>query len=74
MHHGGKDASLDCSHYWVWGLPFFLLYSTKSHQFLHERTNQSILRILLCYMLSPMRRGVSKFIACFGNFHYISME
>ncbi|XVE97850.1 hypothetical protein REPUB_Repub03eG0054400 [Reevesia pubescens] len=49
-------------HYWVWGLPFFLFYSTRSSQFLHERPNQSILRTLLCYLLSPMRRGVSKFI------------
>ncbi|XP_022756406.1 probable flavin-containing monooxygenase 1 [Durio zibethinus] len=49
-------------HYWVWGLPFFLFYSTRSSQFLHERPNQTILRTLLCYLLSPMRRGVSKFI------------
>ncbi|KAK8550361.1 hypothetical protein V6N13_118879 [Hibiscus sabdariffa] len=49
-------------HYWVWGLPFFLFYSTRSSQFLHERPNQGILRTLLCYTLSPLRRGVSKFI------------
>ncbi|XP_021277052.1 probable flavin-containing monooxygenase 1 [Herrania umbratica] len=49
-------------HYWVWGLPFFLFYSTRASQFLHERPNQSILGTLLCYLLSPMRRGVSKFI------------
>ncbi|XP_041006840.1 probable flavin-containing monooxygenase 1 [Juglans microcarpa x Juglans regia] len=48
--------------YWVWGLPFFLFYSTRSSQFLHERPNQSILRTLLCLLFSPMRRGVSKFI------------
>ncbi|XVF48845.1 hypothetical protein PTKIN_Ptkin03bG0221100 [Pterospermum kingtungense] len=49
-------------HYWVWGLPFFLFYSTRASQFLHERPNQTILRTLLCYLLSPLRRGVSKFI------------
>lgn len=41
-------------HYWVWGLPFFLFYSTRASQFLHERPNQSILKTLLCYLLSPM--------------------
>ncbi|KAE8721992.1 putative flavin-containing monooxygenase 1 [Hibiscus syriacus] len=41
-------------HYWVWGLPFFLFYSTRSSQFLHERPNQGILRTLLCYLLSPL--------------------
>ncbi|KAB1203186.1 putative flavin-containing monooxygenase 1 [Morella rubra] len=49
-------------HYWVWGLPFYLFYSTRSSQFLHERPNQSFLRVLLCLLLSPMRSGVSKFI------------
>ncbi|EXB94752.1 putative flavin-containing monooxygenase 1 [Morus notabilis] len=49
-------------HYWVWGLPFFLFYSTRSSQFLHERPNQSFLRSLLCSLFSPMRLVVSKFI------------
>ncbi|XP_061361534.1 probable flavin-containing monooxygenase 1 [Gastrolobium bilobum] len=49
-------------HYWIWGLPFFLFYSTRSSQFLHERPNQGLLRTLICLMLSPMRRGISKFI------------
>uniref|UniRef100_A0A803NSP2 Flavin-containing monooxygenase n=1 Tax=Cannabis sativa TaxID=3483 RepID=A0A803NSP2_CANSA len=50
-------------HYWIWGLPFFLFYSTRSAQFLHERPNQSILRVLLCSLFSPlMRQAVSKFI------------
>ncbi|KAL5572305.1 hypothetical protein UlMin_021902 [Ulmus minor] len=49
-------------HYWVWGLPFYLFYSTRSSQFVHERPNQSFLRNLLCFMLSPMRHVVSKFI------------
>ncbi|XP_057969491.1 probable flavin-containing monooxygenase 1 [Malania oleifera] len=49
-------------HYWVWGLPFFLFYSTRSSQFLHERPNQGFLRALLCFLLSPMRQAVSKFI------------
>ncbi|KAB2079944.1 hypothetical protein ES319_A05G036600v1 [Gossypium barbadense] len=49
-------------HYSVWGLPFFLFYSTRASQFLHEKPNQSFLRTMLCYLLSPLRRGVSKFI------------
>ncbi|XP_022147575.1 probable flavin-containing monooxygenase 1, partial [Momordica charantia] len=49
-------------HYWVWGLPFFLFFSTRSSQFLHERPNQSFLKTLLCLFLSPMRHVVSKFI------------
>ncbi|KAI6679785.1 hypothetical protein NL676_033666 [Syzygium grande] len=49
-------------HYWVWGLPFFLFYSTRFSQFLHERPNQSLLKTLLCLLFTPLRRGVSKFI------------
>ncbi|GMY36507.1 probable flavin-containing monooxygenase 1 [Fagus crenata] len=49
-------------HYWIWGLPFYLFYSTRSSQFLHERPNQGYLRTLLCHLLYPMRRGVSKSI------------
>ncbi|KAF7837582.1 putative flavin-containing monooxygenase 1 [Senna tora] len=49
-------------HYWIWGLPFFLFYSTRASQFLHERPNQGFLKALLCLLLSPMRRGISKFI------------
>ncbi|PKI75365.1 hypothetical protein CRG98_004249 [Punica granatum] len=49
-------------HYWIWGLPFFLFYSTRSSQFLHERPNQSLLRAFLCFLLFPMRRAISKFI------------
>ncbi|KAF6146723.1 hypothetical protein GIB67_009009 [Kingdonia uniflora] len=48
--------------YWIWGLPFFLFYSTRSSQFLHEKPNQSFLRALLCLSLSPMKRAISKFI------------
>ncbi|CAI8610944.1 unnamed protein product [Vicia faba] len=49
-------------HYWIWGLPFFLFYSTRSSQLLHQRPNQGLLRDLLCFLLSPMRLGISKFI------------
>lgn len=49
-------------HYWIWGLPFFLFFSTRSSQFIHERPNQGLLRTLLCLMCSPLRRGISKFI------------
>ncbi|XVF35240.1 hypothetical protein REPUB_Repub18cG0128500 [Reevesia pubescens] len=48
--------------YWIWGLPFFLFYSTRSSQFLHPRPNQGLLRNLLCPLLSPLRKAVSKFI------------
>ncbi|KAG6431630.1 hypothetical protein SASPL_109709 [Salvia splendens] len=47
-------------HYSVWGLPFYMFYSTRASQFLHERPNQGFLRSLLCHMLSPVRRAVSK--------------
>ncbi|KAK4342357.1 hypothetical protein RND71_038173 [Anisodus tanguticus] len=49
-------------HYSIWGLPFYLFYSTRSSQFLHERPNQGLLRSMLCHMLSPMRRAASKSI------------
>ncbi|KAK3001918.1 hypothetical protein RJ639_021157 [Escallonia herrerae] len=49
-------------HYSIWGLPFYLFYSTRSSQFLHERPNQGLLRTLLCHLLSPMRRAASKII------------
>ncbi|CAN8292460.1 unnamed protein product [Cochlearia groenlandica] len=49
-------------HYWVWGLPFFLFYSTRASQFLHDRPNQSFIRTLFCLIFSLMRAVVSKFI------------
>ncbi|KAL0346800.1 UNVERIFIED_CONTAM: putative flavin-containing monooxygenase 1 [Sesamum calycinum] len=49
-------------HYSVWGLPFYMFYSTRASQYLHERPNQGFLRTLLCHMLSPMRSAVSKII------------
>ncbi|XP_022987213.1 probable flavin-containing monooxygenase 1 [Cucurbita maxima] len=49
-------------HYWVWGLPFFFFFSTRSSQFLHERPNQTFLKTLICLLLSPIKQGVSKFI------------
>ncbi|XP_058208317.1 probable flavin-containing monooxygenase 1 [Rhododendron vialii] len=49
-------------HYWVWGLPFYLFYSTRSSQFLHQSPNQGLLRNLLCCLLSPARRSISKII------------
>ncbi|TMW92736.1 hypothetical protein EJD97_012630 [Solanum chilense] len=49
-------------HYSIWGLPFYLFYSTRSSQFLHERPNQGLFRTLLCHMLSPMRKAASKLI------------
>ncbi|XP_057506225.1 probable flavin-containing monooxygenase 1 [Actinidia eriantha] len=49
-------------HYWVWGLPFYLFYSTRSSQFLHERPNLGLLRTALSKLLSPARKAVSKII------------
>ncbi|KAL8537205.1 hypothetical protein ACS0TY_012399 [Phlomoides rotata] len=46
-------------HHSVWGLPFYMFYSTRASQFLHERPNQGFLRTLLCHMLSPIRKAVS---------------
>ncbi|KAI4316443.1 hypothetical protein L6164_024421 [Bauhinia variegata] len=48
--------------YWIWGLPFFLFYSTRSSQFLHQKPNQNLLMALLCLLSSPMRKAISKFI------------
>lgn len=41
-------------HYSIWGLPFYLFYSTRSSQFIHERPDQSFLRNFACFLLSPM--------------------
>ena len=41
-------------HYWIWGLPFYLFYSTRLSQFPHQRPNQGPLRTLLCHLLSPV--------------------
>ncbi|PSS20758.1 Flavin-containing monooxygenase [Actinidia chinensis var. chinensis] len=49
-------------HYWIWGLPFYLFYSTRLSQFPHQRPNQGPLRTLLCHLLSPVRKGVSRII------------
>ncbi|XXG58853.1 hypothetical protein AAC387_Pa04g1051 [Persea americana] len=47
--------------YWIWGLPFFMLFSTRSSQFLYE-PNQSFMRNLSRLLSSPMKKPVSKFI------------
>ncbi|KAF3792268.1 putative flavin-containing monooxygenase 1 [Nymphaea thermarum] len=48
--------------YSVWGISFLLLYATRFSQFLHERPSMSLLRALLCLLLSPLRKAISKFI------------
>uniref|UniRef100_A0A453IY19 Flavin-containing monooxygenase n=2 Tax=Aegilops tauschii TaxID=37682 RepID=A0A453IY19_AEGTS len=48
--------------YSIWGLPFFLFYSTRFSQLFYERPNQGFFRSLLCRLMSPLRAGVSKFI------------
>ncbi|KAI3414951.1 Flavin-containing monooxygenase [Psidium guajava] len=62
VHDDREDTALDSAALLVWGLPFFLFYSTRFAQFLHERPNQSLLKTLLCLLFTPLRRGVSKFI------------
>ncbi|KAK9075772.1 hypothetical protein SSX86_004101 [Deinandra increscens subsp. villosa] len=49
-------------HYSIWGLPFYLFYSTRFSQFLHPRPNQGLLRTLICHLLSPARKATSKMI------------
>nr|CAB3491508.1 unnamed protein product [Digitaria exilis] len=48
--------------YSIWGLPFFLFYSTRFSQLLYDRPNQGLLRWILCRLMAPLRVGVSKFI------------
>ncbi|KAI4337211.1 hypothetical protein L6164_015656 [Bauhinia variegata] len=48
--------------YWIWGLPFFLFYSTRSSQFLYQRPNPNLFGAFLCLSLSPLRKEISKFI------------
>ncbi|KAK4854242.1 hypothetical protein QYF36_020987 [Acer negundo] len=48
--------------YWIWGLPFFLFYSTRFSQFLHERPNQSLIKTSVCLLLSPLRKAISKLV------------
>jgi dimethylaniline monooxygenase (N-oxide forming) len=40
--------------YSIWGLPFFLFYSTRLAQFLYERPNQGLLRSMLCTLMKPL--------------------
>ncbi|KAL3825473.1 hypothetical protein ACJIZ3_021502 [Penstemon smallii] len=49
------DLAVECAEAnQVWGLPFYMFYSTRASQFLHERPNQGLFRTVLCHMLSPM--------------------
>ncbi|XP_057736754.1 probable flavin-containing monooxygenase 1 [Arachis stenosperma] len=57
-----RTAHWTVPHYWVWGLPLSIFYTNRSSQFLHERPNQGFIKTLLTLLLSPMRRGMSKFI------------
>ncbi|KAL8137212.1 hypothetical protein V2J09_003213 [Rumex salicifolius] len=50
-------------HYWIWGLPFYLFFSTRSSQFIHQRPNQSVLRALSCLLFSPMASRFKKFVS-----------
>ncbi|XP_051148640.1 probable flavin-containing monooxygenase 1 [Andrographis paniculata] len=57
-----RDVHWNVPHYSIWGLPFYMFYSTRAAQFLHRGPNHGVLRSLLCYMLSPMRSALSKMI------------
>ncbi|CAO2148740.1 unnamed protein product [Urochloa humidicola] len=48
--------------YCIWGLPFFLFYSTRFAQLFYDRPNQGLFRSLLCRLMTPLKAGVSKFI------------
>ncbi|CAM0145430.1 unnamed protein product [Urochloa decumbens] len=48
--------------YSIWGLPFFLFYSTRFSQLLYDRPNQGLFRSFLCRLMTPLKAGVSKFI------------
>ncbi|XP_010229083.1 probable flavin-containing monooxygenase 1 [Brachypodium distachyon] len=54
--------------YSIWGLPFFLFYSTRFSQLFYERPNQGFFRSLVCGLMSPLRAGVSKFIESYLSF------
>ena len=41
-------------HYSIWGLPFFLFFSTRSAQFIHDRPNQGLFRSLACRLMTPV--------------------
>lgn len=49
-----RDPHWTVPHYWIWGLPFYMFYSTRLSQFLHRNPNQSLLRTLLCLLISPL--------------------
>ncbi|KAK8520276.1 hypothetical protein V6N13_031261 [Hibiscus sabdariffa] len=51
--------------HWFFGLLFSFFYTSRSSELLHERPNQTIFRTLLCFLLSPLRRGVSKLMESF---------
>ncbi|KAL9224639.1 hypothetical protein vseg_000657 [Gypsophila vaccaria] len=49
-------------HYSIWGLPFYLFYSTRSSQFIHERPQEGYFKALSSLLLSPMKRAISRTI------------
>lgn len=50
--------------YSIWGLPFFLFYSTRLSQFLYERPGQGILRSMLCRLMAPLVWTLMNMCAC----------
>ncbi|CAO2150683.1 unnamed protein product [Urochloa humidicola] len=48
--------------YCIWGLPFFVFYSTRFSQLFYDCPNQGLFRSLLCRLMTPLKAGVSKFI------------
>ncbi|CAN0881218.1 Probable flavin-containing monooxygenase 1 [Linum grandiflorum] len=48
--------------FYVWGLPLFFFFSTRSSQFINPRPNQGLLRAFFCLVSSPLRHAISKFV------------
>ena len=42
--------------YSIWGLPFFIFFSTRFSQLFYQRPNMGFFRFLLCLLMSPLVR------------------
>lgn len=49
-------------HYWIWGLPFHTMYTSRFGQFLWESPNEGALKTAASFLLSPIRKAFSKFV------------
>lgn len=48
--------------YWIWGVPFHTMYTSRFAQFLWTRPNQGLLKSTASLLLSPIRKTFSKFV------------